>query len=261
MNNYFKDATVIPTGMAMMPFCCWKMERIGSRETKVPYDPKTGRRARVDSPETFGSMAEAVKAYGTGKYAGIGINISGSVGCIDVAHCITDGILSDAAQEIIDTFPDAYVEYSPSHMGLHLFFTVPEGFVFDRNRYFINNRNVGVEIYLPNATKHFITVTADVARAGNMAVRTCATIIPAFWLVSAALDFVVLMPFPHRKAAVSCRMQRLYTNCLQKKAVSGLWLYTAGSGRNACLRMRRSGLIPRRICLCVQNWLFIVGVT
>ena len=74
------------------------------------------------------------------------------------------------AQKILSLLPDAYAEISPSGTGLHLFFTVPAGFVFDRGRFYINNRKTGVEIYLPCATKHFMTVTGNTYRTGNMRV-------------------------------------------------------------------------------------------
>ena len=135
---------------------------------------------------TFCSLEEAAAAVRTGEYAGIGVNISGSLGCIDVDHCISDGtasggvageasdkdttVISDTAQDILDVLPSAYAEYSPSRTGLHLFFTVPDGFAFDRERYFINNRSIGVEIYLPNATKRFMTVTGEAFRSGDMSV-------------------------------------------------------------------------------------------
>ena len=170
MKKYFNQQGLAeyPKDMTKAFFCCWKMEKAGNRMTKVPYDPKTGKKARVDKISTFASMDDAVMAYETGKYDGIGINLSGSIGSIDVDHCIKDGILSATAQKILAIFPGAHVEYSPSHNGLHLFFTVPENFAFDKGQFFINNRNAGVEIYLPGSTKRFMTVTADVIRSGDM---------------------------------------------------------------------------------------------
>ena len=187
----------IPNPMRNLPFCCWKREQDNSgRATKVPYDPKTGRRARVDATSTFGTLDEALRAYSGGGYDGIGFNIadrddiadrgdiadkedthSGApmIGGIDLDHCITDdgitdGRITTSAQAVLDTLPAAYVEYSPSHTGLHLYFLLPDGFTFDRDEYYVNNRKNGMEIYLPGVTRHFLTLTGDLYRRGDMAV-------------------------------------------------------------------------------------------
>ena len=189
------NAAAFPEAMRALPFCCWKYEKDQSgRDTKIPYNPITGGRAKVDTPSTFGTLEEALRAYDSGGYDGIGFHVTGihadtasdtadtelpgtyphdafgsaesgltaGVGCIDIDHCVTEEGLSDAAQAVLHILPTAYAEYSPSHTGVHLYFTLPQGFEFDRNAYYINNRNAGMEIYLPGATKHFMTVTGDV---------------------------------------------------------------------------------------------------
>ena len=77
-------------------------------------------------------------------------------------------MISDEAQDVLGIVGDAYAEYSPSHTGLHLYFLLPRGFVFDREEYYINNRKNRKEIYLPGVTRHFLTLTGDAYRAGNM---------------------------------------------------------------------------------------------
>lgn len=40
--------------------------------------------------------------------------------CIDLDHCLVDGVLEPWAQAIIDMVPATYVEVSPSGDGLHV---------------------------------------------------------------------------------------------------------------------------------------------
>lgn len=175
------NTAVLPEVMKTLPFCCWKLEKdLQGRDTKVPYNPKTGYRPKVDTPSTFGTLEEALEAYGSGNYAGIGFNISedgkaedaGEIGGIDLDNCVTDGVISEAAQDVLYLFSDAYVEFSPSGTGLHGYFLLPEGIAFDRDEYYINNRKNKMEIYLPGVTKHFLTLTGDVLRTGNLTVTT-----------------------------------------------------------------------------------------
>lgn len=65
---------------------------------------------------------------------------------------------------------NTWVEYSPSGHGLHQFFVVPEGFVFDAEEYYVNNRKVKMENYFPGSTNRFMTVTGNVYRKGTMEV-------------------------------------------------------------------------------------------
>ena len=146
-------------------FCCWRWE--GKR--KVPYNPKTGRRAKSNDPSTFGTMDEALAVVKN--YSGIGIGLNGTVGCIDLDHCIlssaTGNEVGAGAQQVLDMLPSALVEISPSHTGLHLFFIVPEGFTFDSGAYYTNNRKTGAEVYFAG---RFITLTGNIYREGSMAV-------------------------------------------------------------------------------------------
>lgn len=91
-----------PEAMKQQPFCCWRWEKQKGRETKVPYDPKTGYRAKTDTPDTFGTMEEAMDALQRSRYSGIGFNISedgperAKVGCIDHDHCVENGAVKES---------------------------------------------------------------------------------------------------------------------------------------------------------------------
>jgi len=162
-----------PEGFRSMPFCVWRLEHgKDGRLTKVPYNPRTGYGAAVNRPATFAGMEDALRALEKKDYNGVGFNVSGKVGSIDIDHCVgEEGELSGTAKEVLAMLPDAFAEYSPSRRGLHLYFIVPEEFIFDADEYYINSRKHGLEIYLPGATKHFLTVTGFICRAGSMTVN------------------------------------------------------------------------------------------
>ena len=159
-----------PEVLRALPFCTWKLEKDShGRLTKVPYNPRTGFHASVDKPYTFADMEMALKAVEN--YSGVGINISGKVGCIDVDGCVReDGSLTDTTLAVMALFPDAWVEYSPSGTGLHVYFLIPEGYVYDKEEYYINCNKYGLEMYIAGETSHFLTMTGNVFRTGGMTV-------------------------------------------------------------------------------------------
>ena len=83
---------------------CWRLEPDpkGGKPRKVPYDPKTCRRASSTNPETWATMAEAQAAKDRYLFAGIGyvfVEESGVVG-VDIDHCMDEqGRLNDMAAE------------------------------------------------------------------------------------------------------------------------------------------------------------------
>ena len=149
-------------------FCDWRLTpRPGSdKPAKVPYDPKTGQPAKPGDMSTFGTLDEALKALATGGYTGIGIAVVGTVGAIDIDHCINEsGELSEMAQDIVTTM-DAYTEVSPSGHGIRILFTVPVGFAFDMGRYYINSQSRHLEVYVAGATQKYVTVTGNTLTPG-----------------------------------------------------------------------------------------------
>lgn len=179
-------------------FCVWKYEHRDGKMTKVPYNPKTGTYAMVNRAKTFSSYEKALETLktetdGVPVYNGLGFRVSGSVGALDLDHCFAeteqrgideelrelfgDDALFDAcrqeaglkpwAADIVRTMDGCYMERSPSGIGLRILLSVP-GFAFDKERYYINNRRLGLEVYVPGATKRFVTLTGDVFREGGL---------------------------------------------------------------------------------------------
>ena len=147
-------------------FCCWRYETRQDKPTKVPYNPRTGGGAQSTNPQTFAPLAVALKAMNRGGYDGIGVGIFGSLGAIDIDHCLDDaGKPSELARDIAATI-HGYTERSPSGHGLRILFTVPDGFQYNKTRHYVNNQKLGLEIYIAGATNKFVTVTGDAINPG-----------------------------------------------------------------------------------------------
>lgn len=148
-------------------FCCWRYEqREGpDKPTKVPYNPRTGGKAQSTNPDTFAPLDVAmVSVQG---YDGIGVGVFGSLGAIDIDHCVDDaGQLSELARDVADMI-HGYTEYSPSGHGLRILFTVPDDFQYDKARYYINNQKLGLEVYIAGATQKYVTVTGNAVNPGD----------------------------------------------------------------------------------------------
>ena len=147
-------------------FCCWRYEERSGRKTKVPYDPVTGRRAKPDQPSTFKEFNSAVSAVSN--YDGIGLLVGYDICVIDLDDCFdSSGKLKPIAQNVVDAFSGCYMERSPSGKGLHISFKA-SGFLYDKTKYYINNRKLGIEVYVSGATNRFVTVTGNVFADGDV---------------------------------------------------------------------------------------------
>lgn len=149
-------------------FCCWRYETRpkSDKPTKVPYNPRTGGGAQSTNPQTFAPLAAALGALKGGSYDGVGVGVFGSLGAIDIDHCIDEnGAWTDLAADICRTM-GAYTEFSPSGHGLRILFTVPDGFRYDKARYYINNPKLCLEVYIAGATQKYVTVTGNTFTPG-----------------------------------------------------------------------------------------------
>ena len=153
-------------------FCLYRLERKtpdAVKPEKVPYK-QDGTRVDPSNPANFCSFDESLAAYHNGGFDGIGIGCFAPIGMTDVDGCVHDGKLDEWAQEIVDEM-DSYTELSPSGTGIHIFFLV-EDFIYDKERYYINNRKTHVEVYVPGATHRFLTMTGQCIHGTEVMERT-----------------------------------------------------------------------------------------
>lgn len=140
-------------------WCVWRYEQKPGKEKpdKVPYSPLTGCRARINDPASFCDFETAVEAAEA--YSGLGAGVFGDVVFIDIDHCVEDGKQSALAQAIIARM-NSPAEISPSGTGVRIM-CLADGFAYDKARYYINNRKLGLEVYVAGATQKFVTITGD----------------------------------------------------------------------------------------------------
>jgi putative DNA primase/helicase len=99
----------------------WRKEGEGHHK-KIPYDPRTGRRANPTKPCCSYEEAIACLKYGN-EYDGIGFVFTKESGLtfIDLDKCIDEeGNESALAKDMQDLFKDSYIELSQSEKGLHI---------------------------------------------------------------------------------------------------------------------------------------------
>lgn len=126
-------------------------------EAKRPLDPETLKSASVTTPHTWGSY-ESARA----NQKPIGYVLGRGIGCIDLDNCIKpDGTLTPAAQEIVDYYPENWIEISPSGTGLHIWGTAIEQKGFKRTW-----RGQTVEFY---SRARYITITRRTYQRGKLA--------------------------------------------------------------------------------------------
>lgn len=99
----------------------WKYEERNGKRTKVPYSPKNNVRADSTDAATWGTFAEALGAMEFWSLDGIGFVIAEDdpYFFIDLDGAIDIDVTESWAAAIVDAFPEAYWEVSPSGRGLH----------------------------------------------------------------------------------------------------------------------------------------------
>jgi len=163
------NLTILPANLTKNGlFCCWRYEDRDGKQTKVPYQPDTGLRAKSNDPSSFVSYDTAVQAKG---YDGIGIGIFNGVCAIDLDNCVIDsGRYTETAAEIV-TLMHSYTELSPSGNGLHILFWA-DGFCYDINHFYVMNHQAGIEVYVAGATNKYVTVTGKKCEPYDFGDRT-----------------------------------------------------------------------------------------
>ena len=148
-------------------FCLWRYEEREGKMTKIPYQVN-GLRADPSNRASFIDYSTIISHIA--EYNGIGIGLFGDICAIDIDHCVTGGKMSDMAQDIISSM-DTYTEYSPSGTGIRILFRATIC-AFDKDRYYINNRSIGLEVYVAGCTNRFVTVTGNGIRGTDLEERS-----------------------------------------------------------------------------------------
>ena len=154
-------------------FCVWAYCDRDGKRTKIPYDPRTGGKARSNDATTFSSfrVAKAALERRPGGYSGLGIGMFGDLVGVDIDHCIDEsGELSPLACETVDKL-GSYAERSPSGHGIHILCRVHE-LPYTKGEYLLNNRDLGLEVYPAGHTNRFLTLTGDTLNWEDVNVRT-----------------------------------------------------------------------------------------
>lgn len=118
-----------------------------------------GRAASSTNPDTWTTLAKA-RASSAGVGVGFVLNGDGIV-CLDLDHCLSDGVPSPEAADFLQTLPRTYIEVSPSGHGLHVWGLGHLGHGFRR---VLNG--LALEAY---GSGRYVTVTENVFRAGGLA--------------------------------------------------------------------------------------------
>lgn len=87
---------------------------------KRPLVASSGRLASSTDPSTWTTYEAALKSpHGVG--IGFVLSKDDDIACIDIDDCVTDGVVSPAALEVVRATPDVFwVELSPSREGIHI---------------------------------------------------------------------------------------------------------------------------------------------
>jgi uncharacterized protein (DUF927 family) len=163
----------IPEELRALPnWVAWRLEkRAGTRgivrETKVPYNVKSGKHALSNNPATWGGFGDAAAALKRDRsYAGLGFCLTPPYVGVDLDGCRQNGSFEPWAQQIIREL-DSYAEFSPSELGVHV---ITKGELPDGPRQKdLGGEHHGVGLY-DSARGRYLTMTGCRIRGGGQAI-------------------------------------------------------------------------------------------
>lgn len=159
----FEQLFNVPQAMRSRPqWIVWRYEqREDGKPTKVPYDPKTGRKASVTDAGTWATFDATGMALQSGRWAGAGYVFTKADPHCGIDFDVPEGGQPSEAQVFAVNKLNSYAELSPSGRGLHVIVeaSVPLG---------RNNRDLGIELY---SEGRFFTVTGNTINNAPIAER------------------------------------------------------------------------------------------
>ena len=126
------------------------------KTTKVPL-AAAGDYASSTNPDTWSSFAMAAEST---VGVGLGYVLGDGIGCIDLDHCINNGVLDDEAEYFIANYPGNYIEISPSGDGLHIWGIAAEAPGTKRSF-----NGLSIERY---SVDRYITITGNIYQHGDL---------------------------------------------------------------------------------------------
>lgn len=163
--------------------------------SKVPHDPRTGKRASSTDPATWASFARAEQTKQSGQWDGLGFvfNEGDDILGIDIDNCVVGGKIVPWAQEIVDSL-DSYAELSPSGSGLHVICRGPNLNKGHKVKY----QGGEVEIY---SSARYFTVTGDHLHGSPTEINDATTAIRSLMLTLGIKDGPAAHSFSIKTAA------------------------------------------------------------
>src|SRR5580700_6381440 len=148
----------IPNRLLSLPWVGWRSIPITgkAKPAKVPINPRTGDRASVTNPRTWGDFSDAAVAVNRFQLDGYGVILTPQAGLtgvdLDNCHDPISGALDEQASLILDMLPGTYAERSPSGRGVRMFV---EGLLPSGSGHRVGN----LEVY---CDKRFLSVTGAI---------------------------------------------------------------------------------------------------
>jgi NrS-1 polymerase HBD domain/Family of unknown function (DUF5906) len=136
---------------------------------KNPLNPHTGYRVSINDTSAYVSYQQAVIAVKKHQATGVAFVIHEPFFFIDIDDCITNGIMSPLAHELIAQFKSAYIETSISGNGIHI---IGQGIAPPHK---CRREDIGLEFY---TERRFVALTLTEA-TGSMEFDA-SKLLPAF---------------------------------------------------------------------------------
>ena len=115
----------VPAELEKAPCVCWRpdVDKNSGKPTKLPINPRTSGKAKIDTPSTWSDFDTAYAYYydHPDRVSGIFIVMHNTpLAGVDFDHCIVDGVIQPAVLSAVRSL-NSYTEVSPSGTGLRVF--------------------------------------------------------------------------------------------------------------------------------------------